>query len=463
MALVGVVMIVELLWVGGILMQAALAALAGMRLEVISFGYGPPLVRTGRVQVALFPLGGYVRIAGLHPTEGIVEHDDRRAFFNRALPLRMLVVLGWPVGAQLMLIALTAASFLVIGQARPAAATISNVMEGSPAEVAGLRAGDRIVAIDGRPALTSDDIGPAVRDAAGAPMKLEVDRGGERLTITVVPQATSRGYRLGIMTPSRAVARPGVIDAVGDAAGIPFAQQGAFLAGLRLAIAGTDGVELGGPSAMMSAISMTPGVVHKVNMLMTLAAILVLGSMCPLPPLPGGQLLFVLCGWRSRRGRAASTPARDLGPHWQPRPRMPLALLAPLLPIALYIAGSMFMFRGDPARAAPATIMYVLLGVGIVLRWPRAWAWGVYLPLLLLPSMLLGTLRDPAWIVAANVALLLVVPATMLLPPVRRAFARECPVCGRLAASPVRGSARTSCLACGSGWRRAPEPASRLL
>lgn len=53
--------VLEIVLVCGILGHAAMARLAGMRVEVFSFGYGPRLVRVGRVQLALFPLGAYVR------------------------------------------------------------------------------------------------------------------------------------------------------------------------------------------------------------------------------------------------------------------------------------------------------------------------------------------------------------------------------------------------------------------
>src|SRR5512138_632112 len=95
--------LVEVVYVAGVLAQAGLARAAGMRVELVSFGFGPPLVRRGRWQLAAFPLGGFTRIAGLHATAAPVDSDDGAAFGSRPWPLRALVVLGWPIGAELAL------------------------------------------------------------------------------------------------------------------------------------------------------------------------------------------------------------------------------------------------------------------------------------------------------------------------------------------------------------------------
>src|SRR5262249_30233755 len=52
---------------------------------------------------------------------------------------------------------------------------------------AGLKSGDTVVAIDGKPVRTWDDVAESIRKRAGQPTSLEIRRGTETLTISVVP------------------------------------------------------------------------------------------------------------------------------------------------------------------------------------------------------------------------------------------------------------------------------------
>jgi hypothetical protein len=175
--------------------------------------------------------------------------------------------------------------------------------------------------------------------------------------------------------------------------------------------------------------------------------------------MPVGQLLLVLLGWRSRRRRSAEA-ARDLGQVAVVLPcGMPPTLLAAILAlVGVAVAEAYPFLETGPWWTAAIfwSLPPLVLAGALALRRPRVWAWGVYAPLLQLPTSFLAArelaARPPgtwAWVI---VVLLLVAPAALLTPAARRAFGRECLVCHRLAAAPVRSSGRTSCLACGSGY-----------
>ena len=61
---------------------------------------------------------------------------------------------------------------------------VSRVEPGSPAEAAGLLAGDVIVAVEGGPIAHADDLVLAVNTMAGRPARIELIRGGERVVVT---------------------------------------------------------------------------------------------------------------------------------------------------------------------------------------------------------------------------------------------------------------------------------------
>ena len=72
------------------------------------------------------------------------------------------------------------------------------IVRGSPAERAGLQAGDRVSHAGGRAVANWDDLVRAIRERPGAPLRLAIERGGERLALEVVPEAaTVNGMQIG--------------------------------------------------------------------------------------------------------------------------------------------------------------------------------------------------------------------------------------------------------------------------
>jgi regulator of sigma E protease len=443
----------EIVFLSGVLGQAAMARLAGMRVEVISFGYGPRLARAGRVQLAAFPIGGYVRVAGLHPTESTVDNGDRRAFFNRPWPLRALVVLGWPIGALLVVMAGTAASSMVFGIDSVQTAVI-DVAPGSPAEAAGLRSGDEILTADGASISQPGGLAHRFSASGGRPVLLDVKRGDQRLALPVTARQEQGEYRIGVRLTARASrTRATFPGALVDSVGATGSRVADVLRGFVVVVAGSEEAEFRGPVGLTEMMARESGPAEAADLSILFGVYLVAGSLVPIPPLPAGQLLLLLLGWRSRRLRSAE-PARDLGARPAQRHRMPPALLAAgCLPLVATAATGLYLSLDwdAPSAIIQLTAPYLLLAGALALRLPRAWAWGVYLPLFQLPEAVFVLDWAAPWIVPVGF-LLLATPATLLLPAVRKAFGRQCPQCNRVAAAPVRSSPRISCLACGSGY-----------
>ena len=89
---------------------------------------------------------------------------------------------------------------------RPAwPAVVGEVSPGSAADAAGLRAGDRIVALDGRPVHTYDQVSPLLQELAGPDraLALQIERDGRRQVLEVRPQRAERDgqavWQLGVL------------------------------------------------------------------------------------------------------------------------------------------------------------------------------------------------------------------------------------------------------------------------
>lgn len=127
------------------------AKLVGMRVHEFAIGFGRRLwgfTRGGtEYRINLVPLGGYVRIAGMEPG----AQNEPGGFYSFARWKGALVLLA----GSFMNVVLAALVFILISIAAGVpvfpghTVDIRKVLPGSPAEAAGLRAGDEIMAIDG--------------------------------------------------------------------------------------------------------------------------------------------------------------------------------------------------------------------------------------------------------------------------------------------------------------------------
>jgi regulator of sigma E protease len=170
----------------------------GVRVDTFSIGFGPRLfgLRRGPTDYRLsaLPLGGYVKMAGDNP---LVEREGAPdEFLSKPRWQRALIALAGPATNILMAIVLLTGLYSVRYE-RPAflndPARVEVVAAGSPAEVAGLQAGDVIVEIVGK-ADPSWEVAQLETLLGGRePLQVKVRRAGEIFTAVVQPEL--RGER----------------------------------------------------------------------------------------------------------------------------------------------------------------------------------------------------------------------------------------------------------------------------
>ncbi|GIV54176.1 MAG: zinc metalloprotease [Candidatus Kapaibacterium sp.] len=204
------------------------ARLTGTRAEIFSIGMGPRLFGWNRrdgfrwgalpstwrsdgvtdYRLSLLPIGGYVKIAGMidesldaevaaappQPWEFRAKNTAQKAFMVLG-GIAMNLVLAWGI--------LVGVTFSV-GKTELATRTIAYVAPNSAAQQFGLRVGDEIISINGKPVSTfSDALQHLARSAYGHDVKLTVRR-NERDTLLLLPaqhvrQAISQRPDLGIV------------------------------------------------------------------------------------------------------------------------------------------------------------------------------------------------------------------------------------------------------------------------
>lgn len=180
----------------------------GVGVEAFSIGFGPELIgfndRSGtRWRLSLIPLGGYVRMYGdSNAASAPGRHDEDLSDELRSLSLhhkpvwqRAIVVAAGPAANFILALALFAAVFIGHGRTE-FPPIVGSVLEGSPAEEAGLQAGDRVISFANYDITRFQDISRAVNLTRGQSSELVVERDGRRLSMTLQPVKDERSGRL---------------------------------------------------------------------------------------------------------------------------------------------------------------------------------------------------------------------------------------------------------------------------
>ena len=294
----------------------SVARWAGVRVEVFSIGFGPELfgwtAASGtRWKFSAIPLGGYVKMFGDSDPASAGQADDggwtddqrKVAFHHQSLRDRALIIAAGPAANFAFAIVLLAGLFMTAGQPQ-APAVVDQVVVGSAAEQAGLRAGDQILAIDGASIAQFEDLRRIVVDSPGRALAARVARDGREIELTVVPESvevtdnfgnTHRIGRLGVRSEQTEVVRLGPVAAVGQAVVSSYVLVDRTLSALGEIITGARTAdELGGPLriAQMSGAVAQTGLVHTIWFMAVLSVNLGLINLFPIPILDGGHLLF---------------------------------------------------------------------------------------------------------------------------------------------------------------------------
>jgi regulator of sigma E protease len=174
------------------------AKLFRVKVYVFSFGFGKRLFGFKRgdtdYRVSAIPLGGYVRMAGETP-EDEASGEYGKEFLSKPKWQRFLILFAGPGANVLIAIAfLTWLAMLGIEEYRDERAIIGSVVQGKPAAVAGLQAGDIIVRANGEPVKGWDDLRLLISMNPSRPVKLDLIRGRRNLTSIVTPERVVGDY-----------------------------------------------------------------------------------------------------------------------------------------------------------------------------------------------------------------------------------------------------------------------------
>lgn len=321
----------------------------GVKADVFSIGFGRELVgwtdrRGTRWKLSLLPLGGYVQFAGdMSPTSkptaewlALPAAERNRTFQAKALWQRALIVLAGPVTNLLVALAILSGFTMAYGKL-VVPPVVGVVQPGSVAEKAGIRVGDRIVALRGGTVDTFLDVKRLVAEHPGEPLGLVVERDGKRQALSVVAAPRSDADRfgnvqkigfIGIGPASVQLVRVGPLQAVGEGARQMRDIVDTMVTGVVQIVTGRREVkELGGPIkiAKFSGEQLVSGWQPFVFFVALISINLGFINLLPIPVLDGGHLAFYLAEAVRRR------PVSARGQEWAFRTGLALVVALMLI------------------------------------------------------------------------------------------------------------------------------------
>jgi len=307
-----------------------------VRVEVFSIGFGPELYgwddKYGtRWKISAIPLGGYVKMFGEGEDEDVdgeprelTDEEKAVSFSFKTIRQRAAIVAAGPIVNFIFAIFAFAVLAGVIGTATPLAGA-GKVFEGSAAETAGFKPGDRIFSIDGTEIKYFDDLRKIVSKSAGIKLTFQIQRDGNDQTLTAVPKLKTRKDADGNDV------EVGLLGIEWDPTHVEFERQGpidSLWVGVRRTayvsiniltyvgdmISGNRNTDdLGGPLriAQISGKMAQQGPGDLILLMAMLSVNLGLINLFPIPMLDGGHLAFYFI--EAIRGRPLGPKAQEYG------------------------------------------------------------------------------------------------------------------------------------------------------
>ena len=172
--------------------HCVIGKMSGIGVNEFSIGLGPTLfgIRRGETlySVKLLPFGGITIFEGIDPD----EEDSEKSFRKASVGARFATVLAGPLMNFVLAFLL---SLIVIGSIGYDLPVLHSVLEGYPAEEAGLQGGDRIVSINNKKIVIYRDITLWTMFNEGKRADIVYERDGELHTASVMPKFSTKDQR----------------------------------------------------------------------------------------------------------------------------------------------------------------------------------------------------------------------------------------------------------------------------
>jgi regulator of sigma E protease len=317
---IGILMFLVLVHEAG---HMVVAKWCGMRVERYSIFFGRSLARFQRgeteYRIGWIPVGGYVKISGMSREEEIPDELVGRAYYSATTSRKIATIAAGPlVNVLVAVLCFTLMYWVGIPNAGAPTTRLAQVEVASPADHAGMRPGDTLVAVNGQSSTDPAVFRKVLQAHRDALVTITYEHSGAQITRTVRLTSVNAND-----VPCKPATKAGCVGHLGISFG--FATQRAGLIGgiwngmkytwwvvhetvTRIFHTPTQVQSVVGVGAVYTEVA-SQGLATVLAFTGVLSLALALFNLIPMPPLDGGHILFAVI--ERVRGRSLSAAAYE--------------------------------------------------------------------------------------------------------------------------------------------------------
>ncbi|SMG08961.1 RIP metalloprotease RseP [Dethiosulfovibrio salsuginis] len=272
----------------------------GIQVHEFAFGMGPVIFsKKGKRNiwsVRLFPIGGFVRLAGMEEEESQEVSCPGMGFNEKSPWARLSVLIAGPASNVFLAFLLTALLLGGQGVLNMETPTVGSIMAGYPSDLAGIRPGDVIISVNGESVSDWSSMAQAIRNSPlDDPLALIILREGREINMNVeITDDPVTGFPLLGIQPGRIRYSP--LKAINQSMSYTFHMSTAMIKGIGEWIFGKTEVDVSGPIgiASMAGDAAKQGLWPFISFLAIISLNLGIINLFPFPALDGGRIIFIL-------------------------------------------------------------------------------------------------------------------------------------------------------------------------
>lgn len=265
-----------------------MARAVGVKVNEFAFGMGPAVwQKQGKetlYSIRIFPVGGFCAMEGENE-----ESDQEGAFNNKPWWAKILVLIA---GAAMNVLIAAVVMSVIILISGTATTTVDKVENGSPAQIAGLKQGDKIEYISGKKIEDWNDVSKSIGNK-GKKIEIKVSRNGKYEIFKINPRKEKDRYVIGITpviekSPSKAI--------IGGFKSTWYITRQMYKSLGMLASGNVAMKDVSGPVGMIGLVhqSAARGLISFFYLVALISLNLAIFNLLPLPALDGGRIIFVI-------------------------------------------------------------------------------------------------------------------------------------------------------------------------
>ncbi|MCS7233183.1 MAG: RIP metalloprotease RseP [Synergistetes bacterium] len=264
-----------------------------VKVKEFAIGFGPIIFskRKGDLlySIRLLPLGGFVRLFGETP-----EESGEGSFLESSPWSRFKIIGAGPLMNFLLALLMFYLVFLFNGYPNLNVCKVGEVLSSSPAEKAGLKPGDEIIAVNNIKVSKWKELATIIHSKPGEKLRLEVLRKERKLFIEVTPEYNPN-LRVGLIGVAPWIEKYNFLGSMLYSTKYTLSVSYFMLNAIGRMVLRKERVDIRGPVAVaqLAGQAAKSGWFNFLSFIGIISVNLAFINLFPLPALDGGRLLFI--------------------------------------------------------------------------------------------------------------------------------------------------------------------------